>query len=106
MDKKAMLEWAKEHEDDIIQRQDMDDVARSINDFIWEFNLSFDVDCVDWSDYYLQSTVYVNRLFELNWHNVILDCDFESRYETAEEFVDTMLSADEYAKRLLSHFKN
>lgn len=108
MDKTAMLEWARKYRENICGDDVYkDDLSKIMYEFINKFKLVFDVDCLDnGSDCWLQSTVYVNRLVWLNGYNVILDCDFNSYFESPEEFVEVMLQEHNNALEILSHFKN
>jgi hypothetical protein len=75
-------------------------------EFISEYWLSYDIDCCESSsDYRLQQVVYVEKLVGLEWYNVILDCEFNSYFETVEEFVEVMIKAEEHAKKVLDYFK-
>lgn len=107
IDRQNMLKRAEDRIEKIVG-DDLykDEISSMMYDFCSEFWLEFDVACIDsWSDCYLESTVYVPQMIDEQWYAVILDCDFSSYFEDAEDFVDTMLAEDEHAKKVLSHFK-
>jgi len=69
---------------------------------------NFDLDYVDsGADNYVQATVYItNLMWDWAWYNVILDVDFETRYEKEEYVVDEIMRIEKYAVKMLEYFSN
>lgn len=103
--KKEMIARAKEIEDEILQRWYMQDVVMIMSDFCKEFELSYQVDYIEWDNSYAYQTTYIDNLFKGKWYHIILDVDFETRFETVKEFVEYMLKAENVSKDFILNFK-
>jgi hypothetical protein len=108
MDREKLIELVKRDTDDLLQRWDKQSLTNTIYCMSEDLVFSFDLDYVDsGADDYVQATVYItNMMWNWSWYNVILDVDFNTRYETEQEIVDEIMRIEESAIRMIAYFNS
>lgn len=108
MDRKKMIERVKENESDVVKQQYKDMLWHSIYALCNEFSLRCDYTfCENSSDSWIEVSIYTyNLLWKNKWYNVIVDVDFETRFESIEEFVDKIIEIEEHWQIVYKHFNS
>lgn len=53
----------------------------------------------------MEVSIYVNNLIWKNlWYNVIIDVDWETEFDTVEDFVDYMIETERVWQKIYKHF--
>lgn len=76
----------------------------TLSSVLW-LNVDFDISD-DGSDVYIYATVRVpNMIWDWRGYNVIIDVDVKQVFDNQEELVDEIVRLEQWATKVLSHFK-
>ena len=84
---------------------DIDTCFRAYINVANDLTLNVWFDLVDWTDPYIQATVYVpNLIGDWPWYNIIIELDVATERDKAE-FIAEVIRLEERAIEILSFFK-